>query len=1015
MNGGTSSLKVTVNGKKYLITGIQRETSCKGLLCAIAKVTSQEEEFIRSYSQRTSETENLLERFKGDRKLAGDLTSFNVFNSLAKDAKIISKETATHSLKTIRKEAVDVDGDDTAHQQQRVKQSSSNHHKTGKKQQKHQQESSKSKDSKSKDTKTKDSKTKDSKTKDSKTKEEKNKEKKSKHKQRNKNKETLTTTTTTTLLTTKKTETTKVKHKIKHRSVDDSDIESYKRDNLKRMRNKRRVYDDSDVEIYKTLQNIVLDQNKKLTRIQGHSRELKKAAWVKELKRNSQIYYLDDNPTSEMVADPVLINELLSTSDGPATGPHSSSQCSFDKDDGNDSGLPSPEYDSSESQENQPISKKLKETVPLLNNDNNNNNTKYETSTNNKEKVEPANHISVSNENNRKTEQLNGDILQNSHHSVKASNNGESSNSISESISVISANGLTNETFNNIDDVNTNVRKEDSEEDNNVLQQELGLNETEVLSTEKEEKHMLTTSKTLKKDESPSKLFNHSLLLSEEDSKETMMIDKNKNILKDSEICEREVSKMVAFNEALFKGSNNNTPSKGIGKKLEKKKFKKCDISDPVLLSPSTLKKHHNVKKVQSVLGKKAADLLRQDVVKSAIKGLPPNTTANKEKEVVTKEKEKYFNKKLKEIRSRASKKNKSNNKDKSEPEYFSKKQLDDGSSSIIATTANNSGDIKTKLENNDDTLTAGASTISEVKTEKTNNTDLRPESTTKEVFESVEDTTSSGSEPTEEMFDKTTCISGELSAKDVSKADEILNEILEYEKNIKNELDQILQCNHDQEDNKKEETNIEKEEDQSSSTNKTSLILQQTKTHESNNNTTSQPINLVNMRTDSKVDEEQQHFELVENYLEEKQALEEISQKLNKYNYALSRLEEEIQLINLDECEPKSSGELDDEELHIIHEIENVRSLLLSVVELTSYQRKEMSENMELLDNIDLEYRTQKANYENLRTGTWRTNSKSAPRSLIKNVKVKRKNSLLMGSTTGNANAQSRNSSSFV
>ena len=165
MNGGTSSLKVTVNGKKYLITGIQRETSCKGLLCAIAKVTSQEEELIRSYSQRTSETENLLEHFKGDRKLAGDLTSFNVFNSLGKDAKITVKETATH-VKVNRKEGLVDVADDT------VKQSSSKHNKHSKKQ-KH-QDSIKSKDSKIKESshlkegKTKDSaKSKDDKAKDS--------------------------------------------------------------------------------------------------------------------------------------------------------------------------------------------------------------------------------------------------------------------------------------------------------------------------------------------------------------------------------------------------------------------------------------------------------------------------------------------------------------------------------------------------------------------------------------------------------------------------------------------------------------------------------------------------------------------------------------------------------------------------------------------------------------------------------------------------------------------------------
>ena len=92
MNGGTSSLKVTVNGKKYLITGIQRETSCKGLLCAIAKVTSQEEELIRSYSQRTSETENLLEHFKGDRKLAGDLTRLMCSTALLKMPRSLLKK-----------------------------------------------------------------------------------------------------------------------------------------------------------------------------------------------------------------------------------------------------------------------------------------------------------------------------------------------------------------------------------------------------------------------------------------------------------------------------------------------------------------------------------------------------------------------------------------------------------------------------------------------------------------------------------------------------------------------------------------------------------------------------------------------------------------------------------------------------------------------------------------------------------------------------------------------------------
>ena len=1005
MNGGTSSLKVTVNGKKYLITGIQRETSCKGLLCAIAKVTSQEEEIPRAHSQRTSEaSENLLERFKGDRQLAGDVTSFNVFNSLAKDAKIIAKEAST-SVKPLHKETALV-------ADKHLKHSSSKHQKSHKKQ-KHQDLS------KTKELITKAPKIKEPKVKEPKTKEEKNsnKEKKTRNKHR-KNKETLTSTTTTTL-TTEKTETTKVKLKHKHRSVDDSDIETYKRDNLRRMRNKRRVYDDSDIEIYKTLQNIVVDQSKKLTRIQSHSRELKKAAWVKELKRSSQIYYIDGKPASEqeeMVAHPLLANELptggVVGDEHPEIGPDSSS-CSFEKDDGNDSGLPSPEYDSSESQEHPPIKNKLKETVPC-NDNNNNNTTKYEllSAVVNNEKVEPANQFSVSTENNRQTEQLsNGDTLPNGFHSVNDENNGESSNSISESISAISTNELRKQTStNNTFGVNTRIDGCDNTifegEITNVLHRDPhglddsleGLNgEKDVLSEQKgeseEEKHMSTTTKTLKKNtkkKEDSKLFTHSSLQLSS-TEESMMIDKNKNILKDSEICEREVSKMVAFNEALFKGSTNNNNhhsnnANGIGKKLEKKKFKKCDISDPVLLSPSTLKKHHNVKKVQSVLGKKAADLLRKDVVKSTMMNeLPPPVTVNKE---VTKEKEKYFNKKLKEIRSKASikKSKKDNNKDKNEPEYFSKKQFAE-SSSLIAEPTNNGEVIKTKLESNKEKLTVVASTISDVvdgKNKKRENTELESQ---QEPLTTGTGINSQGGKQTGvdgegqeqgEMLDRA---SERLSEKDALKADQILNEILEYEKNIKNELDQIIQCDQ------------QGDEEHLKSTGESSTAQQQTShTEQKQTLNTHAKSHLVES---GEKEEEQIHFELVEKYMEEKQALDEISKKLDDYNYALSRLQVEIQMIHLEGSEPKSNGELEDEELHLNHEIENVKSLIRSVVDLTTYQRKEMSENMELLDNIDLEYRTQKANYDNLRSGTWRTNSKSAPRSLIKNAKVKRKNSL--------------------
>jgi len=1004
MNTGSSTLKVTVNGKKYLITGIERETSCKGLLCAIAKVTSQEETTIQKYGLPN---ENLLERFKGDRKLAGDLTSLNVFNSLAKDAKIIAKETVT-----VHKELII---DDSALQ---VQHSSSKQHKNSKKQ-KHNKESKKEKDSltttkKEKDSKEskKDKESKKEKHKDSKKDKDKE-EKRSKHKHRNK-KETFTLTTT-------KTTETKVKHKIKHRSVDDSDIETYKRDSLRRLhKSKRRVYDDSDIEVYKTLQNIVVDQSKKLSRIQLHTREVKRTAWMKELKRNSQIYYLDDRPSTTLPNDSCEMVE--------------NAACSFEKDDGNDSGLPSPEYDSSESHENQPI--KIKEASALLCDNNNNNNTKYQIAKSTK--AESKHSSIVSNKNNKEIKQLQDGTLPNQT-STKILNNENSSNSTSESISVRSANRLNNETQEK--SISEGIKKESEKHDNETSTQrhdEEGSLPAFVL-LEKTDKD-ISGSNTFTDKGAKKSVENTSQTspVDEQQDYKNMMIDKNKNILKDSDACEKEVSKMVAFNEALFKASTaTTTTSNGISKKIEKKKFKKSDISQPVLLSPSTLKKHHNVKKVQSVLGKQAADVLRQDVVKS-LNGVSTQTASTKE---VTKEKEKYFNKKLKEIRSKTSKKLKTppTSSRGEDPEYFSKKQFTKDSSTSKFPSTNDPEKSTTKTSStNSVTVTNHKSLNHENSTSKlindphkSNNLEIDVQmksSTTSDGNESPRKNTTPKCKQQNETIDNTNK-SDDLTEETVLKADEILNEILEYEKNIKNELDQIIQCDdNEKKNNNKSELEVKAKGVKS----KTKIVSElSTKTNEpkqinntstkilhskqSNNNivptvnensiatrggSVSNGLNVVkaeNLPT-MRGDEEQERFDLIEKYLEEKQALEEISEKLSEYNYALCRLKEEISMFDLEENEPKTLSELNEEEQHVYKEIANVKGLLKSVADLTTYQRKEMTDNMEAIDQIDLENRTLKANFDNLRSGSWRTNSKSAPRSLIKNAKVKRRNSNKQG-----------------
>ena len=99
----TKSMKVSVNGKKYFISGIQKYTSHKEILCAIAKVTRSAYNNIERaegksskalYSVNTIQSNvntNELNQLKRDCKTYRN-KSIEIFNTSTKDTGIISKE-----------------------------------------------------------------------------------------------------------------------------------------------------------------------------------------------------------------------------------------------------------------------------------------------------------------------------------------------------------------------------------------------------------------------------------------------------------------------------------------------------------------------------------------------------------------------------------------------------------------------------------------------------------------------------------------------------------------------------------------------------------------------------------------------------------------------------------------------------------------------------------------------------------------------------------------------------------
>ena len=223
----TSSLKLSVNGQKYLVTGITRGTSCKDLLCALAKVTAQD---------RASSDDNLVKGYT--------------------------------SISASRLEKITADKSHRSHGDLR------NHRKASKEKDKGEETLKKIKSEISKREKSYDTVKKDKNEKSNK------KSKKSKSKDSKENKENKV----------KKSKVKVQKTKVRNCSVDDSEIDGYKHSHrMFTKRTKRRAYDDSDIETYQSLLSLVDSQSRQI-KTQVKDMKISKTEWVQELRKKSPSY-----------------------------------------------------------------------------------------------------------------------------------------------------------------------------------------------------------------------------------------------------------------------------------------------------------------------------------------------------------------------------------------------------------------------------------------------------------------------------------------------------------------------------------------------------------------------------------------------------------------------------------------------------------------------------------------------------------------------------------------------------
>ena len=395
-----------------------------------------------------------------------------------------------------------------------------------------------------------------------------------------------------------------------NRCLDDSDIDSYRGKSLCRLkRHHSRVFDDSDLEVYKSLFNVVIDQTKKINKQNQQSKILRRNQWIKELYRTSQVYYIDDEKSDKGY---------------------------LEKEQDNDSGLPTPEYDSSDTTENQIFDSLETKKVQSI------------TSENLTEKCHEE-YMKILLETNACLQKLN-------EKDTTTLPEKQINFQIDDKIERTLPNDKCNITPNDIKSLNTEIsqqnatRKNSNTADGKIITLEKKIKET--LTNKVEQLEKFDKLLTIENNSFTKESFKNDII------GETLSLGCNENIISPTttinseEISYKEDGEgtkptMVAFEAVLSKKSLVEN------KKLDKKKVNKIDISGPVLLSPSTFKKH------KKLLDVKRTVEINDGILRNAVTN---NTEVeHKDRNINDKEKRNLFNKKIKEIKRKKKPKSKDN------------------------------------------------------------------------------------------------------------------------------------------------------------------------------------------------------------------------------------------------------------------------------------------------------------------------------------------------------------------
>ena len=664
-----------------------------------------------------------------------------------------------------------------------------------------------------------------------------------------------------------------------NRCLDDSDIDSYRGESLCRLkRHRSRVFDDSDLEVYKSLFNVVIDQTKKINKQNQQSKMLRRNQWIKELYRTSQVYYIDDKK---------------------------SDKGNLEKEQDNDSGLPTPEYDSSDTTEIQTFdSFETEKILPI-------------TSENLTEKSNEE-YMKIMLETNASLQKLD------EKDTTTALPDKQINFQSDDKIECNLPNDGCNITPNDIKSLNTEIsqqnviRKNSNAADGKIIILEKNFKETlinKVEQLEKFDKLLTIENNSLTKESFKNDIIGETLSLGCNENIISPITTINSKEISYEEDGEGTKPTMVAFEAVLSKKSLVEN------KKLDKKKVNKIDISGPVLLSPSTFKKH------KKLLDVKRTVEINDDILRNAVTN---NEVERKDRNINDKEKRNLFNKKIKEIK----KKKKPKSKDNSENIIHENNKEQD---ICLDTNANS----ENKKDNASDEKDGGIN----FQTDK--NTDYNHENSHENNKSINKDPTPQNNESINELY---------IENKQQLNSDE-------------STLENDLQL----------ETNI-------------LSVPSQT---------------LADLSFESDITLElSAREELLKQYIEEKKALDEIVIQIIECNLKVAEISEELNKYTDDnECDTRSQSSVDtdissdskdqiaEEEYNSIYsELEGVQILLKSVTEITGQQRKEMSANLAVLDQLDIEVKTKKAAVANMNVGTFTDNAIAAPRSLIKYTKDKRK-----------------------